>query len=332
MTEPKKDGTAPVVVTLPGQVVPNPGDKPIDRPKVIVRLDDNKADLERAVEASMKLGGVTYLGLHKGDAIFESELDPDRFMIELLDVGVKVNKVMVKTAYDSGAVSIQGLLPLVITCSKCGKKMFARAEFSRTGKQLCSECLAGMIEAPVEKEDAVGGFEKLEGEEKDGDEKVLTSLEKARELIDKKLDQEQDEEQEQEPETEPVPSILPDVWKAADIAEHIELFEDNLLVEHVAPPDRTKGGIHLPKGSEISKNLENQLYIVLATGPGRSAGEKHMPMRVKVGDLAVIRRTVAVSFCQEQKDYHIVSNQDVVAVLHGVEAHSDNEPEVAAVG
>ena len=120
-------------------------------------------------------------------------------------------------------------------------------------------------------------------------------------------------------------SVLPDVWTADEVWKHITLFEDQVLVEHIAPPTKTKGGLHLPHGSEMVKNLENQLYRVLVVGPGRNLGTEHEKVvKVKPGDLAIVRRTAAISFCQEQRDYYIISDNDVVGVVTGVEAVTDN--------
>jgi len=122
--------------------------------------------------------------------------------------------------------------------------------------------------------------------------------------------------------------ILPDVWTMKDIAAHMDIFENHILVEHVAPPNKTKGGIILPPNSATRENLENQLYRVVKAGPGRirnhETGER-VPMRVKDGDLAVLRLTAAVKFCQSQRDYFIARDDDVVAVLHDVDVRTDNE-------
>lgn len=122
--------------------------------------------------------------------------------------------------------------------------------------------------------------------------------------------------------------VLPDVWTIKDIASHTQLLDNWIMVEHCAPPDRTKGGIVLPKNAAVKENLENQLYRVLAVGPGRIKNHEtneRIPVRVNIGDLVVIRRTMAVAFCQEKRDYIIVPDNDVIAIVSGVSVRSDNE-------
>lgn len=122
--------------------------------------------------------------------------------------------------------------------------------------------------------------------------------------------------------------ILPEVWTMKDVADHMDVFDNYILVEHVAPPNRTKGGILLPENSAIRENLENQLYRVVKAGPGRVRNHEtgdRIAMRVKNGDIAVMRLTAAVKFCQQKRDYFIARDDDVVAVLHDVEVETDNE-------
>lgn len=122
--------------------------------------------------------------------------------------------------------------------------------------------------------------------------------------------------------------ILPDVWTMNDVAEHMELFDDYILVEHCAPPNKTKGGIILPQNSAIIENLENQLYRVLKTGRGRISNRETgatVPMRCVAGDIVVLRMTVAVKFCQQKRDYFLAKDSDVVAKMAGVEVKIDND-------
>jgi co-chaperonin GroES (HSP10) len=122
--------------------------------------------------------------------------------------------------------------------------------------------------------------------------------------------------------------ILPDVWTMKDVAAHMDVMDNHILVEHVAPPNKTKGGIILPPNAAVRENLENQLYHVIKAGPGRiknhESGDR-IKMRVKDGDLVVLRLTAAVKFCQQKRDYFIARDDDVVAVLHDVEVRIDNE-------
>lgn len=122
--------------------------------------------------------------------------------------------------------------------------------------------------------------------------------------------------------------ILPDVWTMKDVASHMDVMDNHILVEHVAPPNKTKGGIILPQNAAVRENLENQLYHVIKAGPGRIKNHEtgdRIAMRVRDGDLVVLRLTAAVKFCQQKRDYFIARDDDVVAVLHDVEFKIDNE-------
>jgi hypothetical protein len=138
---------------LPSAVVPLPGDEPCGRPQVVVWLDSNDDDLVKCVAQSGRLGGVIYKGLHKNHPVFESELSPDKFIGELLLVGVKIDKLFVVQKYQSGAKTIDGFLPLFVSCLRCHKRVLAKKSFSRTGEHLCDACLALVVEGPVEKGD-----------------------------------------------------------------------------------------------------------------------------------------------------------------------------------
>ena len=126
--------------------------------------------------------------------------------------------------------------------------------------------------------------------------------------------------------------ILPDVWTMKDVADHMDVFDNYILVEHCAPPNKTKGGILLPENSAVKENLENQLYRIVKAGPGRIRNHEtgaRVDMKVKEGDIAIMRLTAAVKFCQQKRDYFIARDDDVVAVIHGVVVETDNERFVA---
>jgi co-chaperonin GroES (HSP10) len=285
-------------INIPNPVVPIPGDEKQGSPSVIVYLDNNDDDLVRCVDCAHPVKGVSYRGLYRGNPVFRCMIDPEDFVGKVLSAGVKVGKVIIVQKWRSGAKTVDGYLPMFVRCIKCHKEMLIRHSFSRTGEHLCDSCLSAVIEEPVK-----------------GDDMGLKDVEDFEGSVEDNTTEDKNEGE----------SVLPDVWTADDVCQHITLFEDQILVEHIAPPTRSKGGIHLPRGAEMVANLENQLYKVLVVGPGRNLGtEREKKPRVNVGDIAIVRRTAAISFCQEQRDYYIISDSDVVGVISGVSVESDN--------
>lgn len=102
-------------------------------------------DLERALPLAESLGGVRYLGLSKGFAVFESEHNLKVFAKEFLDGGCKVDVVVQQT--DEG---LRGFTVVTLTCSGCGKPQVYREVFSRQGNHLCDRCLSAKLELKEE--------------------------------------------------------------------------------------------------------------------------------------------------------------------------------------
>ena len=127
----------------------------MSKEKVYLKFCEGQ-DLVKCVNKIRGLGGVVFHGVSQGFAVFETENNPRKFMDDLLAEGVKVSVGVVKTL--SG---VKGLVPLEVRCQECGERFSYLRGFSRSGTQLCDECLATKIECQPEGE--TNGQEEDEG-------------------------------------------------------------------------------------------------------------------------------------------------------------------------
>lgn len=88
---------------------------------------------------------------------------------------------------------------------------------------------------------------------------------------------------------------------------------DRLIVEAIKEDEVTKGGIILPE--TVGKDKPEK-GTVIAIGPGRlnDKGER-MPMEVKIGDVVVFKKYSPDEFKIDEKEYLIVAESDVLAIV-----------------
>jgi hypothetical protein len=130
----------PGSVYLPKQLAPVEGDTPVET-KILIKVKSPKDDLERCVHAAVELGGTSYFGLHKGDPVFKTEMDPQKFFKYLLDSGVWLKGLFLIETYANGFQNVKVLVPTWIRCEGCRKVVAFRDAFSRQDQPTCDECL-----------------------------------------------------------------------------------------------------------------------------------------------------------------------------------------------
>lgn len=88
---------------------------------------------------------------------------------------------------------------------------------------------------------------------------------------------------------------------------------DHLIVEPLGSDEVTKSGIVLPDTVDKEKPEKG---TVLAVGPGKilDNGERS-PLDVKVGDIVVFKKYSPDEFKLDGKDYLILAEHDVLAIL-----------------
>ena len=88
---------------------------------------------------------------------------------------------------------------------------------------------------------------------------------------------------------------------------------DHLIVEPVASDEVTKSGIVLPDTVDKEKPEKG---TVLAVGPGKMLDNgQRSPLDIKVGDVVIFKKYSPDEFKLEGKDYLILAEHDVLAVL-----------------
>ncbi len=80
-----------------------------------------------------------------------------------------------------------------------------------------------------------------------------------------------------------------------------------VLIEPLKAEERTQGGIIIPD----SAKEKPQSGKVIAVGPG----SKDEPMEVKVGDVVLYGKYAGTEISYESKDYLIMSQSDILAVV-----------------
>jgi chaperonin GroES len=87
---------------------------------------------------------------------------------------------------------------------------------------------------------------------------------------------------------------------------------DRIVVKPVEEEERTKGGIVLP---DTAKEKPQEAEVV-AVGPGaRNEKGERVPMEVKVGDRVIYAKYSGTEFKQEDEDYLILRESDVLAIV-----------------
>ncbi len=94
---------------------------------------------------------------------------------------------------------------------------------------------------------------------------------------------------------------------------NIKPLEDRILVQPLDAEQTTASGLVIPDTAK-EKPQEGK---VLAVGPGRfdDAGEKRVPVDVKVGDVVVYSKYGGTEIKYQGEEYLILSARDVLAIL-----------------
>ncbi len=87
---------------------------------------------------------------------------------------------------------------------------------------------------------------------------------------------------------------------------------DRIVVKLIEELERTKGGIVLP---DTAKEKPQEAEVV-AVGPGgRNEKGERIPMDVKVGDRVVFAKYSGTEFRQDDEEYLILRESDILAVV-----------------
>jgi len=107
-------------------------------------------------------------------------------------------------------------------------------------------------------------------------------------------------------------SSLEDIIDIATLAPPVQPLEDRILVESDPADEKSKGGLYIPEGAQ-EKPLRGK---VIATGPGKLTSTGVLvPMELKAGDAILYGRYSGTELKVHDKDYLIMRESDVYAVL-----------------
>jgi chaperonin GroES len=92
---------------------------------------------------------------------------------------------------------------------------------------------------------------------------------------------------------------------------------DRVVVEHVEQQDKTPGGVFLPDTAKEKP----QEGLILAAGPGRMLENGTVvPPAVKAGDRVIYSKYSGSEIKLDGKEYLIISEKDVLAIVAAVAA------------
>ncbi|KAI7843444.1 hypothetical protein COHA_002922 [Chlorella ohadii] len=87
---------------------------------------------------------------------------------------------------------------------------------------------------------------------------------------------------------------------------------DRVLVEKIAPPAKSVGGVLLPESAVQKINSAT----VVAVGPGRrNMNGELVPVAVKEGDKVLLPDYGGTTVKLEDKEYHIYRDDEILGVL-----------------
>ena len=96
------------------------------------------------------------------------------------------------------------------------------------------------------------------------------------------------------------------------MARKLEPLSDRLVIQAVERDEKTKGGIILP---DTAKERPQEGKVI-AVGPGRVTDDgKRIPMDVKAGDAVVYSKFAGTEFTEDDEEYIILAERDVLARL-----------------
>jgi len=88
-------------------------------------------------------------------------------------------------------------------------------------------------------------------------------------------------------------------------------LSDHVLIEHLKE-DRKKGGIILPETVEKDRQEKGR---IVATGPGKLADGKRIPLEVKKGDVVLFTKYGPNEVKVDGKEYLIAKEEDILAII-----------------
>lgn len=99
----------------------------------------------------------------------------------------------------------------------------------------------------------------------------------------------------------------------------MKMTSDRLKVEIIDEDVQTESGIYLADPNPITQTRNNYFKgVVREAGKGRvNDSGVHFPMNVKVGDVIIYPTNHYKRFEDEEKDYHIIHETDVMAIFEG---------------
>ncbi len=89
-------------------------------------------------------------------------------------------------------------------------------------------------------------------------------------------------------------------------------INDHVIIEPIKEEKKTEGGIVLPETVEKEKPQKGK---VIAIGPGKVEDGKLRPMSVKEGDIVLFKKYAPDEFKINDKEYWILSEEDILAIL-----------------
>ena len=92
---------------------------------------------------------------------------------------------------------------------------------------------------------------------------------------------------------------------------NIKPLFDKVVVEAANVEEKTKSGFILP----ASAQEKPQTCVVVAVGPGGVIDGKEVTMQVKVGDKVLCTRYLRVDFKVDGKEFTIIKQSDILAVV-----------------
>ena len=94
---------------------------------------------------------------------------------------------------------------------------------------------------------------------------------------------------------------------------NIQPLSDHVLIEPIAPEEKTKSGIFLPESADKERPEQGK---ILAVGPGKKlTSGKIVPMNVKVGDKVLFTKYGPNEIKVDDKEYLIAKEEDILAVI-----------------
>ena len=94
---------------------------------------------------------------------------------------------------------------------------------------------------------------------------------------------------------------------------NIKPLEDRILVQTLEAEQTTASGLVIPDTAKEKPQEGN----VIATGPGRfdEAGEKRIPLDVKVGDIVIYSKYGGTEVKYNGQEYLLLSARDILAIV-----------------